>query len=98
MRNSHVVMPGDQATLVVALGNRAPDPAVDQSVPVKFRLSRAGYVLAEVELQRWSDFRCATSWYSPGYGRREEATVANLEGQRPVPADLWMSVRRALNC
>jgi len=87
MRNSHVVMAGEQATLVVASGNRAPDPGVDQSGPMKFRLSRAGRLLAEVELQRWSDFRCATSWYSPGYGQKEETAVVNLRSRWFVLAE-----------
>jgi hypothetical protein len=91
--NSHVVMPGDQATLVVALGNRAPDPAVDQSVPVKFRLSRADRVLAQVQAWGWSDLRCETGWYSPEYGPKEEITVIGLRMQWPASVELRLVVR-----
>jgi uncharacterized heparinase superfamily protein len=88
MRNSHVVMAGGQATLVVASGNRAPDPGVDQSVPMKFRLSHAGYVLDEVQAWGWSDLRCETGWYSPEYGRREKVTVVGLWFRWPASVDL----------
>ena len=78
MRNSHVVMTRDQAILVVAPGNLSLDLAVDQSVPMKLSLSRAGCVLAQVQTWGWYEFRCETGWYSPEYGRRERALVANL--------------------
>jgi hypothetical protein len=93
MRNSHVVMAGGQATLVVASGNRAPDPAIDQSVPMKFRLSHAGYVLDEVQAWGWSDLRCETGWYSPDYGLRKEATVVILRTQWPASVELRLVVR-----
>jgi hypothetical protein len=91
--NSHVVTAGDQATFVVAPGNSPPDPAVDQSVPVKLCLSRAGRVLAEVKLQGWFDFKCETGWYSPEYGPREEITVISLRTQWPASVELRLVVR-----
>jgi len=81
-------MAGGQATLVVASGNRAPDLAIDQSVPMKFRLSHAGYVLDEVQAWGWSDLRCETGWYSPEYGRREKVTVVGLWFRWPASVDL----------
>jgi len=88
MMNSHVVTAEDQAVIVVIPGNLSPDPAVDQSVPLNFSLSRAGCVLAEVQTCGWCELRCEIGWYSPEYGRREKATVVGLRIRWPESIEL----------